>query len=380
FGAGGNTLGNLTVNIASAGSVLLGSALTVSGTLALNGGSLNLGGQNLTIGGTINTSGTGSIGGNILSNITFNGTGNAGTLALTTGSQTISNLTINIGGSGSVALGSNATVGGVLTLAQGNIALGHYTLTIPVTGSVQGGSAASYIVTNDTGSLMMTVANAGATAMYQVGTLANYAPVNLTNNSTLAATFNVIAHPGVLASGTTGADISLAQSVVNTSWEVSSSLTTGANVNLEMFWNSTMQVNGFDNTQAFVSHFTAGAWNTNTLAAATAHAGSTYSLALNGVTSFSPFAVFDKNTVTAISDIKADATFRVFPNPVADFITVSVLNIGKDNTLKIFDALGNEVASHIITNSISSFDMSGLTPGVYFASLNNTATRRFIKQ
>ena len=362
FGASGTTLGNMVVNIAAAGTVLLGSALTVAGTLALNGGSLVLNAQTLTIGGAISATGTGSITGDAVSNIVFNGTGNAGTLVFTTAGQLIHNLTVNIGGSGTVALGSNATVGGMLTLAQGNIVLGNNSLTIPVAGVVQGGSAASYVVTNDAGSLIMTVANAGAAAMYQVGTLANYAPVNLTNNSTLAGIFNVIAHPGVFANGTIGTDLSLAQSVVNTSWDVTSSLVTGANVNLEMFWNTAMQVNGFDNTQAFVSHYTSGAWNTNTLAAATAHAGGTYSLALNGVTSFSPFAVFDKNTVTSISDVKADATFSIYPNPASDMLTVTTLEVNNNSTLK------------------TTVDISAIAPGVYLASINNVATKRFIKR
>jgi hypothetical protein len=269
-------------------------------------------------------------------------------------------------------------------LAQGNINLGNYSLTIPATGAVQGGSAASYVITNalatDTGSLIMTVANAGATAMYQVGTLANYAPVNVTNNSTLSGVFNVIAHPGIFANGTTGTNLALAQSAVNTSWEVSSSLVSGANVNLEMFWNTAMQVNGFNNLMAYVSHYTNGAWNTNTLAVATAHAGGTYSLALNGVTTFSPFAVFDSRTFTSVSTVKADAAFHIYPNPAADFITVSVQEPASYNTLRIFDALGNEIISQTITNITTSFDVSNFAPGIYFASVNNVETKRFIKK
>jgi type IX secretion system substrate protein len=381
FNSSGNTVGNLTVNTTGlTGSVLLGSNVIVSGTLALSGGSLNLNGQSLTVSGTVTPSGTGAIIGNIASNITFNGIGSAGTLVLATAAQTINNLTINIGSTGNVALGSNLIVGGTLTLAQGNINIGSYDLTIPSTGSLQGGSLTSYVITPDTGSLIMTVVNAGATGAFQVGTLANYAPVSVTNNSTLTGAFSVIAHPGVFAQGTIGTDISLTQPVVNTSWEVSSSLVTGVNVNLQMLWNTSMQVNAFDNTQAYISHYTGGAWNTSALAAATAHAGGTYSLSLSGVTSFSPFAVFDRNTATAIEEVKANTTFTVYPNPANNVLQISVIETGNPQSFKVFDMLGNQLVSQPIENAVTLLDISHFSSGVYFVSLNNATTTRFIKE
>ena len=376
----GTTLGSLTVNITGiTGSVLLGSNVIVAGTLALSAGSLNLNGQSLTINGAITPTGTGSLTGNITSNVTFGGIGNAGTLQFAAGSQTINNLTVNIGSSGAVALGSNVVVGGTLTLAQGNINVGSYDLTIPVTGSVQGGSSTSYVITPDTGSLIMTIANAGAASTFEVGTLANYAPVTVTNNSALGGTFNVIAHPGVLANGTTGTDISLTQPVVNTSWEVSSSIATGANVNLQMLWSTGMQVNAFDNTQAYISHFTNGAWNTSALAAATAHAGGTYSLTLTGVTSFSPFAVFDKNTATAIQNITTAEAFGIYPNPANNVLQISIPSNGSMQTLKVYDILGNQLITQSVVNLLTSLDISGFAPGVYFVSVDKT-TRKFIKE
>ncbi len=281
-----------------------------------------------------------------------------------------------------LSLGSNATVGGTLTLAQGNISVGNYDLTIPVTGTVQGGSSASYVITNavaaDTGSLLMTVATTAA-AMYQIGTIANYAPVNITNNAVLSGVFGVMAHPGVFASGTTGANLANTTSVVNTSWDVTSSLATGNNVNLEMFWNTGMQVNGFDNTQAYISHYTSGAWNTSAPTAATAVSGG-FSLALTGVTSFSPFAVFDKNTTTAIQFVKPAVSFSIYPNPAANQINITVVGTDNFSVLKIYDAIGNEISSQRVVNALAVIDISNLTSGVYFASLNGIITKKFIKE
>ena len=279
-----------------------------------------------------------------------------------------------------MALGSNVTVGGTLTLAQGNVNIGSYSLTIPVTGSLTGGSSASYVVTSDTGSLIMTVANAGGAATYQVGTLANFAPVTVTNNSTLTGAFSVVAMSGVFAHGTAGTDLALTQPLVNTSWEVSSSLATGVNVDLQMLWSSAMQVNAFDNAQAYISHYTGGAWNTSALTAATSHAGGTYSLTLTGVTSFSPFAVFDKNTATAIQNIKSEIAFSIYPNPAGKLLQITVPSTGNLETVKVYDMLGNQLLAQPLENLTTSFDIGNLAAGMYFVSINNGSTKKFIKE
>ena len=220
FTAMGDTVGNLSINIASGGSISLGSALVVAGTLSLNNSSLSLNGQNLTVNGTISTTGSGSISGSASSNITFSGSGSAGTLVLTAGSQTINNLNINIGSSGNVAVGSAITVGGTLNLVAGTVTIDSTDLTIGGSGSITGGSSSSYVITAGSGSLVMTVANSGASGTFQVGTQANFAPVVVTNNSSSSGNFTVNAQAGVYANGTSGANLALNQSVVNTSWNV----------------------------------------------------------------------------------------------------------------------------------------------------------------
>lgn len=375
---GGNTLGSLTVDITSAGSVLLGSALTVSNALILTSGSLNLNGQNLTIGGAI--TGTGTITGNLLSDITFNGMGNAGSFALTTASQTIHNLTINIGSAGTVALGSPVTVAGTLTLAQGTLDIAKSDLTILATGVLTGGSAASYIVTSDTGSLIMTVANAGANGLFQVGTLANYAPVTVTNNSTVLGTFSVLAREGVLLNGIAGADIAQFQPVVNTSWNVESSIVTGALVNLQMGWATAMQVNGFDNSQAYISHYTAGAWNTSAISAATLVGGS-YALSLTGVTSFSPFAVFGKNVTLGVVAVNNNDMLNVYPNPASDRLTIQTGSTDKTN-VEISDLSGQIVGQYQLSGADNTINVANLNAGSYLIKVSGNTTssvKKFVK-
>ena len=384
FSPSANTLGSLTVNTTgTSGTVSLGSGLTVSNALNMTNGTLSLNGQSLTINGAINTFGTSSISGSALSNITFNGTANAGLIVFTPGTltQSINNLTVNLGSTGYVALGSALTVGGTLTLAQGNINIGKNDLTIAATGSLVGGSSASYVITSDTGSLIMTVANLGATGMYQVGTVTDYAPVTVTNNSTLAGSFNVAARQGVLAQGTTGYNLATHQSAVNTSWEVSSSIVTGALVNLEMFWTTAMQVNAFDNTQAFVSHYTAGAWNTHALAAATTHGAGSFSMALTGVTSFSPFAIFDRSTSTGITSITSSDVLQIYPNPTTDKLTIQTSATDKSN-VEISDLSGKVIGQYSISGTDNTINVSDLSTGSYFIKVSNNQSntvKKFVK-
>jgi hypothetical protein len=305
-------------------------------------------------------------------------------LTLTPGllTQTVNDLTVNIGSAGTVALGSAMTVAGTMTLAQGTINIGKYDLTIPVTGTLTGGSSASYVATSDTGSLIMTIAAVGANAQYQVGTVANYAPVTVTNNSALAGSFNVTAHDGVFSNGFVGGNLSTAGSVVNTSWDVSSSIVTGANVDLEMFWNTSMQVNGFDNTQAYLAHYTGGAWTTHALAAAAAHAGGTFSMTLTGVTSFSPFAVFDRNTSTAITDVAAADMLQVYPNPASDKMMVQTGTVSEKTNIEISDISGQIVGRYILAAGNNAISVADLSAGSYFIKVSNSqinAVKKFAK-
>ena len=303
-----------------------------------------------------------------------------GILVFTPGSQIINNITIDIAFAGAVFVNSDLSIAGSLSLVRGEIGIGDNNLTIAGNGTVLGGSALSYIITNGTGSLIMPLANGGASEMFQVGTQVGYAPVVITNNSVASGSFAVNANYGILADGNTGADLGNTQGVVNTTWNISSTLTSGANVNLEMFWNTNMQVNGFDNEQAYISRYTNGAWNTSTIKAATIINTNAYSLTLAGVTSFSQFAVFDKNATTGIRNVSITPSTSIFPNPATDQINISVQDPGNFLTVKIYDAFGNQISSQAIVNTVTALDISKLTPGVYFASFNDTEAKKFIKE
>jgi hypothetical protein len=226
----------------------------------------------------------------------------------------------------------------------------------------------------------MTLANAGANAMFQVGTALSYAPVTVTNNSVTAGMFNVRARQGVLLNGMSGADISQFQPVVNVSWDVESSITTGANVNLTMGWSTAMEVQGFSNTQAYVSHYTGGAWTSSAVSAASL-SGGIYSLTLSGVTSFSPFAVFGKNIALGVSAVSSNDVLSVYPNPATNRLTIATNSTDK-TTVEICDLTGQVVANYTLSNEINTIDIATLNAGIYLIKVSGnsgSSIKRFVK-
>ncbi len=128
FITGGQTVGNLTVNVGTGNYVVLSSNLTVEGTLNLsNQSDLNISGMALTIGSGGTVIGTGSLVVNFNSEVTINSTSGISSPLSFTG--TLGTLTINTPGS-SVVLGSPLSISGILILSEGTLVLNNNNLTI----------------------------------------------------------------------------------------------------------------------------------------------------------------------------------------------------------------------------------------------------------
>ena len=95
------------------------------------------------------------------------------------------------------------------------------------------------------------------------------------------------------------------QPVVDATWFVHSDITSNLNLNLGVAWSAAMEVNAFTNAAAYISHYTGGSWDATATAAATAQGGGMFSIQRTGLTSLSPFAVFNQNTSTNIEEVKA---------------------------------------------------------------------------
>jgi len=372
----GTSLGTLVINTGSVNSVTLGSDLTVSTLLNLQSGALVLNGHNLTVAGNVAAAGSGTISSSSASNITItSSTSPAGAIMFSAIQDTVNNLVVNLGSTSSVMIGSNLIVHGTLNFMSGNVNIGRNNITLASSGSISGASSTSYVITDSIGSLGMqlTAGNANATT-FPIGTSVRYAPALVQLSSASSSGQVMVGVSGdVLAQGIIGSDLSATQSAVKNTWFVQSNIVTNLNLSLELMWSAAMEVNNFDRSLAYISHYTGGRWDTSTIAAATVQGNGMFSLKRSGITSLSPFAVFDKNTATGVPQMNATTIqFEVYPNPAVDCI---VLKGTSDFTgtiyVDILNVTGQVVATQELNNGSPSITVSKLNSGVYFIRLYN---------
>ena len=237
------------LSISNGGNKSLAGSVSVTATLTLNAGALVIGNNTLTInGGGISVS-AGTLTGGSNSNMTFSGTGTTTTLP----TVSIKNLIMNR--TNAISLGGALTITGTLTLTNGKIQLSSSDLTMAVASSISGASASSYIVTNGTGRLKMSVGL--SSVVFPIGA-ATYLPLTLVSNSgTIVYTVGVI-------DGITGNDgiTQIVTHSVNETWDITAaSSTSGADITLQ--WNGTNELTGFNRTTSYILSRTAipGGWS-----------------------------------------------------------------------------------------------------------------------
>jgi fibronectin-binding autotransporter adhesin len=383
------TLGTFEINNAgSQDSVVMGTDLNVANTLSLQTGLLVLNGHNLTVTGNIAAGGGAHISSNSTSDITINTTGSvSGGLNFTNGANTVNNFRLHA--TGSLMIGSNLIVDSTLELSAGTINIGNDTLVIANSGTITGANSTAYVMANGTGALGMYLAQ-GSTAWvnFEVGTNANYAPVAMQLNAgSDGGWVYASVDSGVLAQGTTGASLSATRRIADVTWMVEPTFTSNVNVNLMTMWPSALEVNGFNRDSAYISHYTNGSWDQSAYIAATAQVNGYFSLQRNGITSFSPFAVFGTpafdTTTTAINEIAATSNnFEIYPNPATDYLAIKNI-AGTDNVnIDIITITGQVIASYKLTDYTTNVSLSSLSPGNYIIKLYNSnmnEVKSFIK-
>jgi len=381
----GSGLTNITINTNSGQEVKLSNDLTINGDLTLTMGALNLNNNNLTFSanGDLAASGSGTITSSSGSDITILASGGlSGTLRFTAGGNTVNNFTLNLGsGTATVMVNGDLMVSGNLDLQQGRLNVGANKLELDANATVSGGSANSFVITGTGGTLSLNL-NTGATKTFHIGTNNDYAPIMIKSNSGSVNTrMNIGVNADVKANGTTGTSAGATQPLVNATWFVASSATAGVDVDMTVMWSTNMEVNSFDRTKAYISHYMNGSWDAYASAAATM-SGSMYSMTRAGVQSFSPFAVFDENTTLSVDEIAANIAVSVYPNPATDVINISVTGNNNDMNAEIYNVSGQVVYKAAVQNH-SSINISNLPDGMYYIKLNGetaNGTQKFIKQ
>ncbi len=333
-------------------------------------------GRNITINNgasvTIGAGGTLDVYGNISGAGTFTSTaGNInfrGITAQTVPSFSAVNVTMN--GSGGVTPGGNVTITGALLLLNGNITIGNNNLTLSSTST---GSAASHIVTNGTGNVIVANLAASQTRIIPVGNDAtSYNPVTLAANAghtTDNLTVRVI--QGVYENGISGTTFTT--HVANRMWLINESTPGGSNVNVTLQWSGSQELTSFDRTNCYVMQHNGTTWVQGTGAAATGT--DPYSQTKQNVTSFSSFAVQTQPIPRPVTGI--------YPNPAKTFLNV-VLEAQADQpfTLKIFDAGGRMVLQKVVTlraglNQVT-LDVFHLSPGIHILRVSSLLNDKFL--
>src|SRR5258706_5160096 len=386
----GSGLNNVAVNVGIGNTVTLSSDLTVSGTLTLTSGTLVLAGNDLTLSGNLSATAGATVSSTASSNISISAaTSLSGVLTPSSSRNVVNNFTVNIGSNGSVMLGSDIVIQGMLSLVSGHLNVGSYNAEIGASGSVTGESGSAYVITGVTGSLSMHLtAGASASTAFPVGTSLHFCLAQiLLNAGSASGEVFVGAATDVYAQGTSGVDISMTQPLGDATWVIHSDIIANLNMNIRLMWAATAEVNAFNRTMAYISHYMAGNWDVTATASANIEANGMYSLSRNNITSLSPFAVFDQNTIpTAVENEASDLiSFNVYPNPAADFINVkyplSSLN-SEPTYIEVVDILGSRIYSARLTKVNTIIPVERFLPGNYFIRVYNdnmSTVKKFIK-
>lgn len=388
----GTGLNNLMVNYTNNSTkVTMSNSVSVAGELKMTKGKLDLNGRNLVLNGTIAQTSNGQFIGNTNSELHLKLTGVTGDTIwfdnANQNNQTLSKLIVNISGVNALVLGSKVIIGNELNFQQGKIELSNSDLEIQSAASIIGYTDTKYVVTsqNASGSLVMNV-NAGSPYVtFPVGTNINYSPAFIQQGSAASSgNFNVRAMNTVLSDGTSGLVNSNNLKLVNRTWFVYSSVS-NINANIKFGWKTASEVNGFDRTNAYISHYTNGAWDVTGAGSATAGVNTTFEMSRSGITSLSPFTVVQAGEPLTIKEASKLTGIEMYPNPTKNVLYIKTGGSTENYSYELTNLLGKKLLSFTNNNEINKLESSTLEPGVYFVKITNlndnkTITKRFVKE
>ena len=378
----GSGLNDVELNIAT-GQLVMEDDITVGGLLDLQSGSLNLNGNNLTLNGTFEQ--ITPIIGNEASDLYLNITTTADdTIWFDNADQNLEQLSVDVT-TGNIVLGSVLHIHDELSLINGSIMLTNHNLIIEEDADITGYSDTRYIITPWNGKLEMYILASQPYKVFPIGTEESYSPASIQQQAGGTSTmFKVKAFDGLFVGGTqySGFNSAMTESVVDRTWLVESDAA-NVNMNLKLGWMVGSEVNSFDRTNAYVSHYSGGSWDSNTAGGATSGMNSTYEIDRTGITSLSPFAVADEDAELIVDEANV-LTVSLYPNPCNDIVNIGydVAN-GDKLVYQVMDAAGRTYDAETLGSN--QMDVSGLSKGVYLLKITNVSTnavavKQFIKK
>lgn len=379
----GTGLNDVTVNLAE-GDVVLNDDVTIAGELEMINGKLDLNANDLILNGTLTTGQSTPFIGDENSDLQLNITTLANDTIYFEGDQNLQQLIVDVTG-GNIVLGTTLHIHDELTLTNGSVMLMNDDLIIEENADITGYNNTKYIITPWSGMLQMHVATSSPYKVFPVGTQSGYSPASIQHGTGgEEGNFMVKAFNGVFTGGTEGNGFNSAMggSVVNRTWLIESDAST-FDFNLKLGWLLAAEVNGFDRTNAYISHYMNGEWDDYTFGTAVAGANSTYEISRIGITSLSPFTVADEDAELLVNE-ESTLEVNVYPNPCTEQLNFSYVDANNGNyTYEVTDLAGRSY--DVVSTGTNKMDVSGLSTGTYLLKMTNqvtnkTAVRQFVKK
>ncbi|MCB0699861.1 MAG: T9SS type A sorting domain-containing protein [Chitinophagales bacterium] len=374
----------LDIEVASGlgNTVTLSTQLKIQTTLKLTSGTLDLNGNSLIFEpfGKLSAGGAGDIASTSGASIRVNAnSGLDDALRFSTTANTIDSLVINCSGTGAkVKIAGDVNVNVICQLQAGMVELNDATLFITTGALLSGGDNANHFSTLGKGKLAQHVAP-NQTRVYPVGTGTEYAPASVKGNpNNTQGMVLVSAREEVLSNGTYGYNIDDKQPMVKHTWTISSAITATLDLDIELFWHASQEINSFDRSKCYIAKNSTGTWDDLTPSGATTQNGM-FRQVRAGLSSLSEFAVFDQNTALSVQELNKQNNISIYPNPAHNVLHID----GKaDGYATIYSITGQAIVTTNITKGDNSIDISHLPAGNYQVKIDTdeTTTHRFTKQ
>ena len=97
------------------------------------------------------------------------------------------------------------------------------------------------------------------------------------------------------------------------------------------------------------------------------------------------FLVVDSSS-SGVNNLQPNETINIYPNPVNDYLRITIDDVRLNNTIQIYDLLGRQICTDsTLQRGLGGFeiDVHKLTSGIYFLKIttnNKIFNTKFIKQ
>jgi len=344
-------------------------ALTLSGNLNITN---NFAGGNYvhTLAGNWTNNGTFTAG---TSTISFTGT----TTQTLTGTSPTTFYSLTMNGTGGTTLGLGITVSGLLTLTSGILTLGSYNL---VAGAVSIGSAASYVKTNSTGILKLSVTS-GTAVTFPVGNSA-FNPIKITNTTTgNTDNYNIRVIDGALTNSNDNTR------TVNRQWQITEDVAGGSALTVVASYNTGETGTNFNvGTTPTFGYFNGTSWSAPVTATASGSGPYTFtsgtgSVTSNDMTSTSGFLCLGSGMAFNASKLVITSINPGTPFVNQNNVAVAVQSQNSNNVptnvslnTNISLSAANTTLSGTLTGYIPTNSYGISIAGIGFTTLSTTAT------